>query len=182
MPTKVQTVKAMVLPVVMYRYESWTIKKAEHWRLMLSNSSAGEYSWESLGPQGDPVNPKGNQPWIFIGRTDAEAPILWPPDVKSRLIEKDPDAGKDWGPEEKGATEDEMVGWNHPRNGHEFEQIPGDSERQGNLVCYCSCSWGVGHELATGQHFYSALVGVSSCHFFFFFKENFWQCHVSCGI
>ena len=77
-----------------------------------------------------PVNPKGNQLWIFIGRTDAEAeaPILWPPDAKSRLIRKDPDAGKDWGQEEKGAMEDEMVGWHHQLNGHEFEQTPGDSK------------------------------------------------------
>ena len=73
-----------------------------------------------------------NQPWIFIGRTDgeAEAPILWPPDVKSWLIGKDPDAGKDWRREEKGTTEDEMVGWCHWLNGCEFEQAPGDSERQ----------------------------------------------------
>ena len=77
-----------------------------------------------------PVNPKGNQPWIFIGRTDAEAetPILWPPDAKSWLFGKDPDAGKDWGQKEKGATEDKRVGWHHWLNGHEFEQIPGDSK------------------------------------------------------
>jgi len=85
-----------------------------------------------------PINPKGNQSWIFIGRTDAEAeaPILWPPDVMSWLIRKDPDAGKDWGQEEKGTIEDEMVGWHHRLNGHEFEQALGDSEVQGNLVCY----------------------------------------------
>ena len=85
-----------------------------------------------------PVNPKGNQPWIFIGRTDAEAeaPILWPPDVKSQLIGKNPDA--DWGQEEKGMTE--MVGWHHRFNGHEFEQTPGHTEGQGRLVC-CS-PWG----------------------------------------
>ena len=79
-----------------------------------------------------PVNPKGNQPWIFIGRTDAgaEAPILWPPDVKSWLIGKDPDAGKDWGQEEKGAREDEMVGWHHQLNGQAFEQTLGDSKRE----------------------------------------------------
>ena len=77
-----------------------------------------------------PVNPKENQPWIFIVRTDTEAetPILWPPDVKSRLIEKDPDAGKDWGQEEKGRTDDEMVGWHHWLNAHKFEQTLGDSE------------------------------------------------------
>ena len=83
-----------------------------------------------------PVNPKGNQPWIFIGRTDAKAPILWPPDVKSWLTGKDPNAGKYWG-QEKGTTEDEMVGWHHQLNGHEFEQTPGDGEGQGSLVC-CS--------------------------------------------
>ena len=82
------------------------------------------------------VNPKGNQPWIFIGRTDAkaEAPKLWPPDVKSWLIRKDPDAGKDWGQENKGAKENEMVGKYHQINGHEFEQIPRDSEGQGSLA------------------------------------------------
>ena len=90
----------------------------------------------------EPVNLKGNQPWIFIGRTDAEAEakILWPPDANSQFIGKDPDAGKDWEQEEKGATEDEMVGWHYWLNGHEFEQIPGDSEGQGSLVC-CS-PWG----------------------------------------
>ena len=84
------------------------------------------------------VNPKGNQQWIFIGRTDAkaEAPILWPLDVKSQLIKKEPDAGKDWG-QEKGATEDKMVGWHHQLNGHEFEQTLGDSGGQESLAC-CS--------------------------------------------
>ena len=76
---------------------------------------------------------------MFTGRTDAEveAPILWPPDAKSQLIGKDPDAGKDRAQEEKGVTKDEMVGWHHRLNGHESEQIPGDSERQGSLACYC---------------------------------------------
>ena len=84
-----------------------------------------------------PVDPKGNQPWILIAGTDAEASILWPPDVKSWLTGKDPDAGKDWGHEEKGMTEDEMIGLYHQLNGHEFEQTVGDSERQGSLAC-CS--------------------------------------------
>ena len=84
-----------------------------------------------------PVNPKGNQSWIFVGRTDAEAPILWPPDVKSWLTGKDPDAGKDWRQEEKGTTEDEMVGWHHWLDGHEFEQAPGVGDRQESLAC-CS--------------------------------------------
>ena len=87
-----------------------------------------------------PVNPKGNQSWIFIGRTNAEAPILWPPDVKNWLIWKDPDAEKDWRQEEKGMIEYEMVGQHHWLNGHGFEQIPGDSEGQGGLAC-CS-PWG----------------------------------------
>ena len=87
-----------------------------------------------------PVSPKGNQSWIFIGRTDAEASILWPSDEKSRLIGKDTDAGKDRGQEEKGVIEDEMVGWHHWLSGHEFEQAPGDNERQEILVC-CS-PWG----------------------------------------
>ena len=78
-----------------------------------------------------PVNPKGNQPWIVIGKTDveAEAPIFWPPDGKSQLIGKDPDAGKDWGQEEQGAAEEEMVGWHHRLNGHEFEQTLRDREQ-----------------------------------------------------
>ena len=89
-----------------------------------------------------PVNPKGNQYWIVIGRTDpeTEASVLWPPDDKSQHIGKDPDAGKDCGQEEKGATEDELVGWHHWLNGHEFEQTQGDSERQGSPAC-CN-SWG----------------------------------------
>ena len=144
-----------------------------------------EDSLESLNwKENKPVHPKGNQPWIFIGRTDAEAeapilwppdvkswlfgkvldfggmlllipwiltgradaeaeaPILWPPDSKSRLIGKDPKVGKDWG-QEKGVTEDEMVGWHHWLNGHEFEQTLGDSEEQRSRT-YCS-PWGCSH-------------------------------------
>ena len=88
------------------------------------------------------VNPKGNQPWVFTGWTDAraEAPILWPPDRKSWLIGKDPDAGKDWGQEENRATEEEMVGWHHWLNEHKLERTPGDSEGQGSLACYSP--WG----------------------------------------
>ena len=97
---------------------------------------------ESPGQQGDPtIHPKGNQSLIFIGKTDVEAetPILWPPDVKSWLVWKDPDAGKDWGQEEKGMTEDEMVGWHHRLNGHGFGWTLGVGDGQGGLVC-CS-SW-----------------------------------------
>ena len=89
-----------------------------------------------------PVNPKGNQSWLFTGMTDAEAeaPILWPPDAKSRLVRKDSDAGKEWRQEKKGTTEDKMVGWHYWLNGHEFEQASGDGEGQGSLAC-CS-PWG----------------------------------------
>ena len=89
-----------------------------------------------------PVYPKGNHSWIFIGRTDAEAetPILWPPHVKSWLTGKNPDAGRDWGQEEKGTTDDEMVGWHHRLNGHEFGWTPGVGDGQGGLACFSS--WG----------------------------------------
>ena len=83
-----------------------------------------------------PVHPKGNQPWLVTGSTEAEAPILWPPDGKRWLLGKDPDAGKDWRREEKGTTEDEMVGWHHWLDGHEFVQALGDGEGQGSLACY----------------------------------------------
>ena len=88
-----------------------------------------------------PVHPKGDQSWVSIGRTDAEAetPVLWPPDAKSYLIWKVPDAGKDWGQEEKGTTEDEMAGWHHRLNGNEFGWTLGVGDGQGGLVCCGSC-------------------------------------------
>ena len=109
---------------------------------MLLNCGVGEDSWESLDSKEIKlVHPKGNQSWIFIGKTDAEAgtPILWPPRVKNWLIGKDPDARKDWRQEEKGMTEDEMVGWNHWLSGHDFEPTL-ENRGQGSLVC-CS-PWG----------------------------------------
>ena len=121
--TKVCLAKAMVFPVVLYGCENWTVKKAEHQRI----DAFELWCWRRLlspldSKETQPVHPKGNQSWIFIGRTDAEAetPILWLPDVKNWLIWKDPDPGKDWEQEEKGMTEDEMVGWHHLLNGHEF--------------------------------------------------------------
>ena len=98
-----------------------------------------------------PVHPKGNEPWIFIRRTDAEAEptIVWAPDAKSWLIGKDSDAGKDWGQEEKRVAEDEMVGWHHLLNGYEFEQTPGDSEGQVSLACCSARCHKVGCDLAT---------------------------------
>ena len=142
LPTKFCLVKAMVFLVVMYGCESWTIKKAEHQRtdaFKLVLEKTLESLLDSNGSK--PVNPEGNQPWIFIGRTDAEAKsrILWPPDVKSQLIGKDPEAGKDWG-QEKRMTEDEMVGWHLQFSGHELGQTLGDGEGQGSLAC-CS-PWG----------------------------------------
>ena len=110
---------------------------------MLSNCGAGKTLESPFDcKEIKPIHPKGNQPWMFIGRTDAEAeaPILWPPDANSLFTGKDPDAGKDWRREEKGMTEDKMVGWHHWLNGHESEQAPGDSEGQEGLEC-CS-PWG----------------------------------------
>ena len=124
LPTKVQLVKAMFFPVVIYGRESWTKKKAECQRI----DAFELWCWRRLESPLDwkeikPVNPKGNQSWIFIGRTDAEAetPVLWPPDVKNWLTGIDPDVGKDWRQEEKGMTEDEMVGWHHWPDALEFE-------------------------------------------------------------
>ena len=117
------------------------IRAAKHWcfwPVVLETTLESPMDCKEI----QPVNPKGNQWWIFTGRTDAEAetPILWPPDAKSWLICKDPDAGKDWGQEEKGTTEDEMVGWHHWLHGYEFEQAVGIDDRQGSVAC-CS-SWG----------------------------------------
>ena len=142
--TKVCIVNAMVFPVVMYGCESWTIKRAEHRRTDVFEL----WCWRRLfkcpldSKEIKPVNPKGNQSWIFIGRTDAEAetPILWLPYAKNWLIGKDPDAEKDWRPDEKGMTEDDMVRRYHQLDGHEFEKAQGDSDRQGSLLCYSP--WG----------------------------------------
>ena len=136
LPTKVHLIKAIVFPVVMYGCESCTIKKVECWRI----EAFELWCWKRLVSPLDskeikPVNPKGNQPWIFTGRTDAEAeaPIPWSSDVKSQLTGKGPDAAKDWRQEEKGMTEDELVGWHHRLNGHESEQAPGTAACQASL-------------------------------------------------
>ena len=120
---------------------------------------------------------------MFTGRTDAEAPIFWPPNVKSRLTGKDPDAGKDWGQEEKAVTEDEMLGWHHQLSGHEFEQAPGDSEGQGSLVC-CSL-WGHNEsdpieQLISNNKIFlkkkqlAAIVNISYVLFFYLLMFNFY--------
>ena len=127
--TEVHLVKAMVFRIVMYGCESWAIKKAEHRRIdafdpvvVLEKTLESPLDCKEIKS----VNPKRNQSWIFTGRTDAEAetPILLPPGAKNWFLREDPDAGKDWRQEEKGMTEDEMVGWYHRFNGHEFEQAP----------------------------------------------------------
>ena len=106
--------------------EGWTLKNWHFWNVVLDKTLESPLVSKEIKP----VNPKGNQPWIFIGRTDAEAEalIIWPTEAKSWLTEKTPDAGKNWGQEEKGAAEDEMVGWYHSLSAHEFEQIQGDRE------------------------------------------------------
>ena len=118
--------------------ESWAPKNWCFWIVALEGILESLLDCKEI----QPAHPKGSQFWIFIGRTDAEAetPILWPPDVKNWLIGKDHDAGKDWRQEEKGTTLDEMVGWHHWLDGHEFEQTPGDGDGQGSLAC-CS-PWG----------------------------------------
>ena len=142
LPTEVHRVKAMIFPVVMHGCESrtkkedWVPKNWRFWIVVLEKTLQSPLDSKEIKT----VSPKRKQPWIFIRRTDAEASILWLPDVKSWLIGKDPDAGKDWGQEEKEVAEDEMPGWHHWLNRHEFEQTLGDSEGQGSLAC-CS-PWG----------------------------------------
>ena len=118
--------------------ESWVHMNWCFWTVVLEDTLESLLDCKELKP----VNPKRNQSWIFIGRTDVEAEtlILWPPDKKNGLMWKDPDAGKDWGQEEKGMTEDEMAGWHHGFDGHEFEWSPGVGDGQGGLAC-CN-SWG----------------------------------------
>ena len=128
--------KAMVFPVVMYGCERWTVKKAEQWRIdafeLLEKTLESPLDCKEI----QPVHPKGDQSWVFFGRTDgkAETPILWPPHAKSWLIGKDSDAEKDWRQKEKGTTEDEMAGWHDRLNGHEFEQAPVVMEREAWLT------------------------------------------------
>ena len=123
--------------------EGWEPKNRCFWTVVLEKTLESPLDSKEI----QPVSPKGNKFWIVIGRidTEAEALILWPPDVKSWLIRKDPDAGKDWRQEEKGMTEDEMFGWHQRLNGHEFEQAPADGEGQGTLMCFSPWSGRAGH-------------------------------------
>ena len=153
MLTEVHTVKAVIFPVSVWMWElnhkeGWVPKTGCFWTVVLEKTFESPLDCKEIKP----VNPKRNEPWIFIGRTYAGAPALWPPDMKSQLIRKDPDAGRDWRQEEKGAAEDEMVGWHHRLNAQRFEQAPGDGG-QWSLVC-CN-PWGlkrVRHDWATEQH------------------------------
>ena len=145
----------MVFPVVMYGCASWTVKKAECWRIDAFELWCFWTVEKTLESPLDckeiqPVHSKGDQSWVFFGRKDAKAetPVLWPPHVKSWLIGKNSDAGRDWGQEEKGTTEDEMAGWHHQLDGYEFEWTPGVGDGQGSLVC-CN-SWG-GNESDTTE-------------------------------
>ena len=134
--TELRTVKATVFPVSMWdlgNKKGWESKNWCFWAVVLEKTLESPLNCQEIKP----VHPKGNQPWIFIGRTDAEAEILpVPPDLKSRLIGKDPDARKDWRQEAKGTIENKMVGWHHWFNGHELQQIE-NSEGQGSLM-HCS--------------------------------------------
>ena len=143
LPAKAHLIKAMVFPVVMYVWEldyqeSWAPKNWCFWTVVLEKTLESPLDCKEV----QPVHPKGEKSWVFIGRTDAEAedPILWPPGAKNWLIGKDPDAGKDCMQEEKGTTEDEMVGLHHQLNGHEFGWTLGVGDGQGGLLCYCP--WG----------------------------------------
>ena len=139
---------------------SWVLRNWCFWTVVLEKTPENPSDCKEI----QSVHPKGNQSWIFIGRTDAEAetPILWPPDVKKWLIGKDPDAGKDWR-QEKGMTEDEMVGWHHQLDGHEFEQALGVGDGQGSLVCCSPWSHRVGHDWVTelNVHFFPFIKMVS---------------------
>ena len=150
LPSKVRLVKAMVFPVVMYGCESWTVKKAEHrriyafglwyWRRLLRVPWTARRSNQSILK----ISPECSLEGLMLKLK----PILWPPHVKSWLVWKDPDARKDWG-QEKGTTEDEMVGWYHRLNGHGFGWTPGVGDGQGGLACCSSWSRSVRHSWAT---------------------------------
>ena len=160
LPTKVGLVKAVVFPVAIcgceldYK-ESWAPKNECFWTVVLKKTLESPLDSKEIKP----VNPKGNQSWTFIGRTDAEAksPILWPPDVKNWFIVKDPDAGKDRRQEEKGMT-DEIVGLYHQFDGHEFEQALGLGDGQGILACCSPRSQGVRHDWVTELNWFTLLV------------------------
>ena len=140
LPSKVYIIKAMGFPIVVYGCESWTRKKAECWR----TDTFELWCWRRLSRvlwtariSNNPILRRSTLNIHWGTDAEAEAPILWSPYGKNWFIEEDPDAGEDWGQEEKVVTENDLVGWYHQLNGHEFDQTPGDSEGQGSLIC-CS--------------------------------------------
>ena len=139
--------------------ESWAPKNWCFWTVVLEKTLESPLDCKEI----QPVHPTGDQSWVFIGRTDVEVetPLLWPPDVKSWLIGKDPDARKDWGQEEKGTTEDEMVGWHHRLNGHGFGWTLGVGDGQGGLVC-CG-SWGRKESETTEWLNWTELIAIHNC-------------------
>ena len=178
LPTEVRLVKAMVFPVIVYGCESWTTKKAERqridafelwcWRRLLRVPWTARRFNQSILKE---ISPGG-----VFGRNDAKAetPVLWPPHAKSWLVGKDPDAGRDWGQEEKGMTEDEMAGWHHCLDGHESQWTPGVGDGQGGLACYNSGGRRVGHDWVTElnwKHKHVRTGIMADCHFPLFSAE-----------
>ena len=151
--------------------ESWAPKNCWFWTAVLEKTLEGPLNCKEI----QPVRLKGNQSWVFIGRTDAEAetPILWPPHAKSWLNGKDSDAGRDLGQEEKGTTEDEMAGWHHWLDGHEFEWTPGIGDGQGGLAC-CN-SWGCKKSDTTERLNWTELKLLSHIHSS---SERYWKIYL----
>ena len=154
----------------MWEYACWKLNHKESWAQ--KNWSFEMWCWRRLESSLDckeikPASPRRNQSWIFIGRTDTEAetPILWPPDMKSWLIWKDLDTGKDWGLEEKGTTEDEMAGWHHRLDGHEFEWTLAIGDGQGGLMCCGSWSCRVAHDWVTELNWKLTALRFKQLHF-----------------
>ena len=143
---------------IVYRLMSWALKNWCLWTMVLEKTLESPLDSKEI----QPVHPKRDQSWVFFGRTDAKAetPILWPPHVKSWLFGKDSDAGRDWGQEEKGMTEDEIAGWHHWLDGHEFEWTLGVGDGQGGLAC-CD-SWGHKESEMTEQQNWTECIYIES--------------------
>ena len=157
--------------------DSWAPKNWCFWTVVLEKTLKSPLNCKEI----QPVHPKGDQSWVFIGRTDAKAetPVLCPPRAKSWLIGKDSDAGRDWGQEEKGTTEDEMAGWHHRLDGHEFGCIPGVGDGQGGLECYNS--WGCNESDTTEQLNWTELNSLEVVMRSFFSSSYFYK-SLSCKI
>ena len=143
--------------------ESWALKNWCFWTVVLEKTLESPLDCKEM----QPVHPKGDQSWVFFGRTDdkAETPVLWPPNAKSWLTGKDSDAGRDWGQEEKGTTEDERAGWHHRLDGHEFGWTPGVGDGQGGLAC-CD-SWDLKESDMTEWLNWTELSPLDECHHLF---------------